>query len=178
MEARYSAGRPYCWWLVASHVLHPKQLQSHYRWRFDWVPTWPIGFVCRRQISQRWSWASSSGLRAELDIHTLDAECRPSKIAPPRFASPAQIADLRRGLIRKGTDRPVCKSTFDIVMKPCEVHFSRARLVPRLQRNRYSMPSWLESTTSTLLPCLLFFPRSTKPSRRCRIAPRLNTKSR
>ena len=40
------------------------------------------------------------------------------------------------------------------------------------------MPSWLESTTSTLLPCLLFFPRSTKPSRRCRIAPRLNTKSR
>src|ERR1019366_9875346 len=134
MEARYSAGRPYCWWLVASHVLHLKQLQSHYRWRFDWVPTWPIGFVCRRQISQQW-WASSSGLRAELDIHTLDAECRPSKIAPARFASPAQIADLRRGLIRKGTDRPVCKSTFDIVMKPCEVHFSRARLVPRLTGN-------------------------------------------
>jgi hypothetical protein len=132
MEARYSAGRPYCWCLVASHVVHPKQLQSHCRWRFDWVPTWPIGFVCMRQISQQWSWASISGLRAELDVHTLDARVSAIEDCAATIRLPCTNCRSSPWPISKSTDRPVSQSTFDIVMKPGEVHFSRARLVPRL----------------------------------------------
>lgn len=79
MEARNSAGRPYCWCLVASHVLHPKQLQSQYRWHFDRRPACSIGFVCMRPLISGGR-GQSSGLRAELDIHTLDAGRRPPKM--------------------------------------------------------------------------------------------------